>query len=458
MQRAAWRAHDRRYARSSLLGPIFLIVIGVLALLMTMRRINIADFWQTYGHWWPLVFIGAGVLLALESLVFSRHSRIRLGGGVVFLLIVLAVLGIAASQNHVHWKAIGDQLNLGDTVNLPRMFGSKHQSQEQILHTLPDHAVLVIQNPNGDITIDRGTDSAADGQMHLTLDKTVYTGSDPEAHRKLAALEPLITSSGNVVTVHMPSEVNQSSDMKFTLPADTALDVHATHGDVTVHGRQALVSVKADHGDVQLTGITGAVQVIMHDGDFSASNIHGPVKLGGRVNDVSISQVAGAVVLDGDFFGDVHLGKLQGPIHLHSTRTDILIARLAGSISLDGDDLTIENASGPIVVSTAAKDVSLRRVDGPVQVRNSNGSVEVKALDPLGAMDIKNSNGSVDLTLPSDARFSLEAVAGDGEVHTEFQLPTQENGDRSMASGSIGTGGPLIKISAEKGDIALHKQ
>jgi hypothetical protein len=91
MQRAAYRATIRGTAHRSILGPLFLIAIGVLALLMTMHRINVDYFWHWYGHWWPLLLIGAGVLLAVESLLLAGQSRVRLGGGVVFLGVQLAV-------------------------------------------------------------------------------------------------------------------------------------------------------------------------------------------------------------------------------------------------------------------------------------------------------------------------------------------------------------------------------
>ncbi len=456
MQRTAWRAHYRGFSRGSLVGPLLLVAIGIIALLMTTHRIDPVYFWHWYGHWWPLVLIGAGLVLALESLAFSSYSRIHLGGGVVLLAIILACLGIAAAHKNVNWHAVGDQLNLGDKVDLSQVFGSKHEAQEQIVHALPDGATLVIQNPHGSVTIASGG-NASDGQMHLTLDKTIYTGSDSEARRNLKNLEPLITSNGSVVTVHMPSGENQISDMNLTVPANAAVEIHAAHGDVTVNGRQAAVSVNAEHGDVQLTGITGAVHTAMHQGDFSASKIQGDVNISGHMNDVTLSQVTGATVLDGDFFGDVHLEKLEGVTHLHSSRTDIQLAGVPGSISLDGDDLTIENANGPIAVSTAAKDVALRSVHGAIRVRNSNGSVEVKALGPLGPVDIQNSNGSVELTLPADADFSIQATANDGEIHTDFKLPTQTDNDRSIVSGVVGGGGTPIKITAEKGDITLHK-
>ncbi len=458
MQRASYRAQYRMHSRGSLLGPLFLTLIGVFALLMTTHRIDIGNFWQWYGHWWPVILIGAGVLLAVESLAVAGHSRVRLGGGVVLLMLLLAFLGIAAAHNHLQWDwaAARDQMGLGNNLDLSQVFGDKHEVSEQVVHALPPDATLVIRNQHGSVTISSST-GTGDGQMHLALDKRVYSNSDSEAQRRLQSLEPLITANGNVVTVHMPSSDRDTADMNITLPASVAVEVHAAHGDVTVNGRQASVTASADHGDMRLASITGVVRAVMRQGDFSASNIQGDLNLDGHMNDVTLSQITGAATLNGDFFGDVHLENLHGPVHLHSIRTDIQLGQLAGNLSLDGDDLTVDDAAGPITIATHAKNIALRRVNGELKVHNSNGSVEVKSLEPLGAMNIENSNGSVELTLPAVSKFSINATATDGEIHTDFKLATQNNDNHSTVSGSVGSGGPLIRIEAEKGDITLHK-
>ncbi len=458
MQRAAYRAQYRGYSRGSLVGPLLLVGIGIVALLMTTHRINAAAFWQWYGLWWPLILIGAGVVLALESLAFSSYSRIRLGGGVVLLAIVLACLGTAAAHKNVNWSAIGDQLDLGEgNVNLAHIFGNKHEATEQVEHEVPANGTLVIQNPHGNVTV-ASASGTAEGQMHLALDKFVYSNSDSEAQRKLQTLEPLITSNGSVVTVHMPTGDDQTADMNITVPANTALQVRAGHGDVTVHDRQAPVDVTAQRGDMRLTGIEGTVRAVMHDGDFSASNIHGDLNLSGRMNDVTLSQITGTTALDGDFLGNVQLEKLQGGVHLHSTRTDIQMAQLAGTVSLDSDNLTIENATGPVAVATEAKNINLRRITGDVRVHDANGDVAVSTLNPVGTMNIENRNGSVQLTLPADAKFSLRANALDGEIHSDFPLKTSHVNDHSIASGAVGGGGSMVHITAEKGDITLHRE
>lgn len=457
MQRESYRAQYRRNSRHSLVGPLLLIGIGTVAFLMTTHHINSGHFWQWYGRWWPLIPIAAGVILALESLAASGSSRIRLGGGVVILGIFLAFLGIAASHNQFNWPSIGDQFDLGNGVNLSRMFGTKHEASEQVQHTLPANATVIIQNPHGDVAVSSSGETDSMDQLRLTLNKAIYSNSDSDAQRRIRGLEPLITSNGNTVVVHMPTSDNETADMEVTLPAKVNLQIRAGHGDVSVNGRQAAVDVSADHGDMTLSAITGPVRAAMHQGDFAAGNIQGDLNLDGRMDDVSISRVTGSVTLNGDFFGNVHLENVHGAMHLHSSRTDCQIAQLGGSMSLDGDALTIDTATGPIAVATHAKDVSLRHVTGEVRVQNSDGSVEVTARNPIGAMNIENRNGSVQLTLPADAKFSVQATANYGEVHSDFNLVTRTTDDHSTLSGSVGTGGPVIHIVAEKGDITLHK-
>ena len=453
MQRAAYRASLRGTAHRSIVGPIFLIAIGVLALLMTLHRINVDYFWHWYGHWWPLLPIGAGVLLALESLTLAGHSRVRLGGGVVFLVLLLALVGVIAAHNHVNWQSVGDQLQLGDDVNLAEMFGNKHQAKEQIDHALPADATVVIQNAHGDVILTAGSDD----QMHLTVDKTVYSGSDREAQRELDALEPLITSSGNVVTVHMPSSDSKVADMTLALPATAAAQVRIDHGDATVSGRKAAVTINSGQGDVELTSIAGPIQVAMHQGDFTGRDVQGDFAISGRMNDVTLSQVTGSSTLTGDFFGDVHLDHLLGPVHLHSSRTEIQAARLEGSVTLSDGDLTMDNAAGPVLVSTRAMDITMKHIQGEVRVKNSDGSIAVNVVDPVAAMDIENRNGSVDVTVPEDAKFTVQGVAVDGEIDSDFKLTQNTANDHATAFGSVGGGGLLLHIVAEKGDIHLNK-
>ncbi len=72
-QRDAWKAQQHAWRAGaagvygprvpSVVGPIILIGVGVVALLLLTGHMNANVFWSWYGHWWPLLLIGAGLAL-----------------------------------------------------------------------------------------------------------------------------------------------------------------------------------------------------------------------------------------------------------------------------------------------------------------------------------------------------------------------------------------------------------
>ena len=88
-QKAAWRAQRdamkaQRYAAKagyyggvytprvpSIVGPIILIGVGIVALLIVTGHIDAPDFWTWYAHWWPLLLIGAGIALLFWLYIVS---------------------------------------------------------------------------------------------------------------------------------------------------------------------------------------------------------------------------------------------------------------------------------------------------------------------------------------------------------------------------------------------------
>ena len=115
-QKAAWRAQRdawkaQRYAMKanrvaaygprvpSVVGPIILIAIGVIALLMFTGHIDAGHFWSWYGHWWPLLLIGAGLGMLVEwAIDLKRETPVRRSGSFIGILIFLAVLGRQFAQ------------------------------------------------------------------------------------------------------------------------------------------------------------------------------------------------------------------------------------------------------------------------------------------------------------------------------------------------------------------------
>ena len=91
-QKAAWRAQRdawkaQRYAAKagyyggvyaprvpSVVGPVLLVGIGIVALLVVTGHIAAGQFWSWYAHWWPLLLIGIGVWLIVRRLGESQRG------------------------------------------------------------------------------------------------------------------------------------------------------------------------------------------------------------------------------------------------------------------------------------------------------------------------------------------------------------------------------------------------
>jgi DUF4097 and DUF4098 domain-containing protein YvlB len=163
------------------------------------------------------------------------------------------------------------------------------------------------------------------------------------------------------------------------------------------------------------------------------------------------------VTLDGDFTESVRLARIAKPFNFKSARTEIGFVKLDGDLDLDTGDLRMNNVTGPVRVSTKAKDIGLIGVSGDVRLKNENGSVEIQ-MTKMGSMDVENQNADIQIGVPTKAAFQLDARSRGGEIDSDFDSLNVHNGDeQSTAVGSVGNGGPRVVINNEHGSVEIRK-
>ena len=462
-QRDAYRYQIRGMRRTSILGPFLLISLGVLFLLVQTGHLSGQHLWDWYGRFWPLLLVGAGIVMLLEwgydqyiqSDPTQPRYRRRLGGGVFALLLILVITGVAFSgMRQGGHSRLFDGMNINQD-NWDEFLGDKHESDQTLPQALPAGAGFSVDNPRGDVTISGTSD---DNQVHVAVHKEVYTRSDSEADSKAQRLSPSLNTSGNTVTLKVPALEGARADLTITLPATAAATVMANHGDVRVSSLKAPVFVTSNHGDITLSAITGPIAAHINNGDssFSAHSVTGPISLEGHGRDTTLSDLSGPVSIDGDFFGTSHFEHIRGPIRFHTSRTDFQLARLDGEVEI-GPDLSATEAVGPLTLTTGNRNVTLERISGDISVTNRNGSVDVTGAPPLGNLTIQNRNGSVDVTVPEQSGFTVDANTTNGDVNNDFSLATGGNDTHKNFSGTVGKGGPTLRITTSQGDISLKK-
>ncbi len=454
------RAQRRSLRRGSIVGPLMIVAIGVMFLLAQMGRISWGQSLDWYSRWWPAVLIVAGLVLLLEWFIDqqrgneTRHARV-IGGGVVFLLILLAIAGLAARtvEYGLAWR---DHTFGNEYSRLDYLFGDRHDADSYITSPISKATTLVISNPHGDVSV---IGSSSDDQVHVNIHTQTYGWKQSDIDRKTKQLEPTFSKDGGVLKLNVNSVDGGEVDLTVTVPHAAPITVQADHGDVNVSEVAAAVTISANHGDVEVSGIDSSVTLHMNDDDGSVTlhTIHGPVSVEGHSGDIDISEVTGSLRLEGDFFGSTDLEHINGPVRFTTLRTQFSAARLDDEFNVDNDSLNANEVLGPVILKTQDKNITLDRVQGSVDVSNRNGSVEVTNAAPIDVISIQNQQGSVDLGLPGNAGFTLKAQTRNGDMENDFGLETGTDNDLHTLQGRIAGGGPTVTIATSDGDVTVRK-
>jgi len=459
------RRQERAYRRSSILGPLLVLAAGVIFLLIGLGKLPLAMFLDWYGRWWPLFLVAAGVILvgewAFDQSIHGEdqpYVRRGIGGGAVFLLILLAIAGPIIRAVHAGRDALtGANTFFLNGDNLDELFGEKHDSEQQIDQPFAPGTSLTIDNPHGDVTI---VGKSSDNQIHITVAKQIYGRSDSEAADKAQRFSPQVSQFGSVLNVSVPTVQGASADLSITLPDSGETTVTANHGAVNISSMRAPVNVTTNHGNIDLNSIAGPVNVHINSSgsSFAGHNITGAVYLKGRGQDLSVTDVTGDVTLEGEFFGDTHLERLRSPVSFHTSRTQLSLMQLDGNIDVSSrSELNGSQIVGPLRLKTSSRNISFERVAGDVDITDSNGSVDVSSAAPLGNVSVENRNGSIHLTVPSRAGFNIDAEAREGSVDNDLALSSNTAHNRTTLAGRVGDGSTQITLRTTHADIDIHK-
>ncbi len=173
--------------------------------------------------------------------------------------------------------------------------------------------------------------------------------------------------------------------------------------------------------------------------------------------------------------GDVRIGRIDGTVKVKTSDGDVRLEAARGpSVSVvtsDGDLVIGELASREVELSTSDGDVSVRGIDaGAARIRTSDGDIRVRGLrgplsaatgdgdirvevDDLGALTLESGDGDVTVLLPPGAGAELELRAESVRIDSELGFDGARESRR--AEGSLGGGGPLLRVRTRDGTATL---
>jgi DUF4097 and DUF4098 domain-containing protein YvlB len=141
--------------------------------------------------------------------------------------------------------------------------------------------------------------------------------------------------------------------------------------------------------------------------------------------------------------GRISVQDIEGDARLHTSNGRVVARGLHGN-------LKVETSNGKVEADL---------IDGAVVIRTSNGSVSL-TLDapPKKDVEIKSSNGSITLRMPDNAGGRVEAHTSNSSVSSEFNVATTKEARKNELEGTIGGGGPTLRLSTSNGSIKLLKR
>jgi DUF4097 and DUF4098 domain-containing protein YvlB len=179
------------------------------------------------------------------------------------------------------------------------------------------------------------------------------------------------------------------------------------------------------------------------NGAIRTSDGIGPARLKTSNGRVEVVRLKGPLNADTSN-GSVELQDIDGAVEVHSSNGHIRAEGVRG-----GFDATTSNSSIHAV---------LDRLDGPVRVQSSNGSIDLTM--PPGAQSAvraHTSNSGITLHLPGEVNARLSAGTSNSSITTDFEMRMRGEISKHHIEGTLGSGGPLIDLSTNNGPIRITK-
>ena len=129
----------------------------------------------------------------------------------------------------------------------------------------------------------------------------------------------------------------------------------------------------------------------------------------------------------------------------------------------DGVTFVGRNVSGDVVATGLYSDAFVSTTFGDARVSTTRlataTSVWGSVITSIGSADwgrdleFTTVTGDVTVTIPAATNARVQATVGSGSVTSDFPLTQSQPGDMR---GTVGSGGPLLRLSTVRGDVALR--
>jgi DUF4097 and DUF4098 domain-containing protein YvlB len=159
--------------------------------------------------------------------------------------------------------------------------------------------------------------------------------------------------------------------------------------------------------------------------------------------------------------GDLTIDRAGADLSAATGNGDVMIGQTTGRVNAatGNGDIEVNEASGPVKATTGNGRVRVNTSSGPVSASTGNGPIDVvmKQIPNAGDMSFTSGSGSISVTLPADYNGEVDMVSGTGSLRSDFPINVIGRLNPQHIRGTIGKGGPLLRMATGSGSLELRK-
>lgn len=220
-------------------------------------------------------------------------------------------------------------------------------------------------------------------------------------------------------------------------------------------GRGRTLEVRGINGPIEIEGTNGGSVVVDAEKRYRRSD-PGDAKIVVDQTSDGVRVCALYRRKDGSFNDDCNNQNVQ-----NNDVTVIFHVKVPAGVNVEA-----ATVNGRVLVDDVQGDVDAKTVNGSVDVSTTgiaqattvNGSIKVRMGDGdwQDGLEFRTVNGSIDVTMPGNVDADLAAKSMNGHVDTDFPITVSGRVSSHRLSGTIGDGGPRLRMETINGGIELH--
>lgn len=159
--------------------------------------------------------------------------------------------------------------------------------------------------------------------------------------------------------------------------------------------------------------------------------------------------------------GEINIDRAGADVSATTGNGDVTVGETNGRVDVTtgNGDVHVDGANGPVSVTTGNGKIFVLTSRGAVDANTGNGDVDVriKSMPIERDMRFNSGSGAIRVSLPADFSGQIDASTGNGTLSTDFDIAVLGRLDAQHIRGTIGRGGPTIRMSTGNGQIVLRR-